>query len=48
VGVSADDGANFQAVAFQDAEDALDIVSRVDDDSFVRSRVAENRAVALQ
>jgi hypothetical protein len=48
VGVSADDGANLQAVAFQDAEDALDIVSRVDDDSFVRDCVAQNRAVALQ
>jgi hypothetical protein len=48
VGVSADDGANFQVVAFQDDEDALDIVSRVDDDSFVRSRVTENRTIALQ
>jgi hypothetical protein len=48
VRMSANDGANFQVVPFKDAENALDIVSRVDHDSFVRDRVAQNRTVALQ
>src|SRR5579863_8380905 len=35
--VCADDGANFQSVAVNDFENALDLVARVHDDRFARS-----------
>lgn len=48
VGVGADDGADFQIVAEQNFEDALDFVSGVHDDGFAGRRIAQDGAIALE
>ena len=48
VSVGADDGADFQIVAAQDFEDAIDFVARIDHDGIAGCRIAQNRAVALK
>ncbi len=48
VRVGADDGADFQVVAREDFEDALDFVAGIDDQGFMRFGIAHDRAVALE
>ena len=48
VSVGADDGADFQIVAAQDFEDAINFVARINDDCIARCWIAQNRAVALK
>lgn len=48
VRVRADDGSNFQFVAFENFDDALDFISGIDDQRFTRLRIANDRAVALE
>jgi hypothetical protein len=48
VGVSADDGFDEEFVAAEQAEDALDLVTRVDDDGFVSFGITDDGTVALQ
>lgn len=46
--VSADDGANFEAVAADYGQDALDLVARIHHNRFVRLGIAKDRTIALK
>lgn len=48
VGVSADDGADFESVLLENLLDGFDVVAWIYDDGFVSGGVAEDGAVALE
>src|SRR5246127_1193912 len=48
VGVSADDGLNVEFVPAEKIEDALDLITRVDDNRFAGDRIADDGTVALK
>ncbi len=48
VGVRAHDEAHGKGMSRQGLEDAIDVVARIEHQSFARFRIAQNRAVALQ
>ncbi len=48
VGVGADDGFDSKLIAAEKAEDALDFVTRINDDGFQSARIADDGTVALE
>ncbi len=44
----ADNRQDLQLVTIENLDDALHLIARIDDDRFMRLRIAKNRAIALQ